>query len=261
MIYDCAIIGAGPAGITSAIQLKRAGFTITLFEKKKIGGLAPNAHHIENYLGFREGISGRKLTSLFVRQLKLWKIPVVVAEVTNITKKNFFYIYTPQKKYKARSVILATGTIPLEANIPGEKELSGEKVFYEVTDLLSKSRSNKSAVAIIGGGDVGFDYALRLIEKKYQPRIITSHKIKCLDLLKQRVKKKKIPCLENIQIRSIKSNKHKVEVICRGIKFIVDYVLIAIGRKPSLPLIKVVNRDGLFMAGDLFSYPLRKAFI
>ena len=54
-IIDCAIVGAGPAGIISSIQLKRCGFNVILFEKDQVGGLLKNANKIENYLGFING--------------------------------------------------------------------------------------------------------------------------------------------------------------------------------------------------------------
>ena len=61
------IIGAGPAGIAAAIQLKRYGITPLLLEKNMLGGLLRNANLVENYPGFPVGISGLHLTSLFER--------------------------------------------------------------------------------------------------------------------------------------------------------------------------------------------------
>ena len=57
-VEEVIIIGAGPAGIAAAIQLKRFGIKALIFEKDRIGGLLRNANRIENYPGFPEGISG-----------------------------------------------------------------------------------------------------------------------------------------------------------------------------------------------------------
>ena len=59
-MYDVGIIGSGPTGIAASIYLKRAGFDIISFERKKIGGLLINANLVENYPGFPKGISGKK---------------------------------------------------------------------------------------------------------------------------------------------------------------------------------------------------------
>ena len=56
---DIAIIGCGPAGLSAAIQLKRLGEEPLVFEASRVGGLLVNAHLVENYPGFPEGLSGR----------------------------------------------------------------------------------------------------------------------------------------------------------------------------------------------------------
>ena len=259
MIYDCAIIGAGPAGITAAIQLKRAGFKIIIFEKKRIGGLLWNAHQIENYLGFIKSLSSRELIAIFTRQLKKFGINPVKAKVTKITQKDHFQIQTEKTKYRAKSVIIATGTTPREVGLPGEKNLSGKKLFYEIADF--PPRKKPCQVAIIGGGDAGFDYALNLAEKKHQPLIITKNKTKCLELLKKRVKAQKIPYYENITPINIKSGKDQVKITCKEKSFIVDYVLVAVGRQATSPHLDTHDKKGLFIAGDIRTAAWRQIHI
>ncbi|MGE5123202.1 MAG: FAD-dependent monooxygenase, partial [Acidobacteriaceae bacterium] len=67
MVEQVIIIGAGPAGLAAAIQLKRYGVQTRLFERKKAGGLLHNANLVENYPGFPQGIAGPALVDLFVR--------------------------------------------------------------------------------------------------------------------------------------------------------------------------------------------------
>src|SRR3989338_2799441 len=147
MIYDCAVIGAGPAGIIASLQLKRAGYKVAIFERKKIGGLLYNANKIENYLGFKEGVSGPMLAFLFINHLNKFKIKIIKENVLTIenTGKNhcgLFNIYTTKSKKQAKSVILATGTSPNQIGILGETALAGKKLFYELKDLpLTKQKS------------------------------------------------------------------------------------------------------------------------
>ena len=75
MTYDCIIIGAGPAGVAAAVHMKRTGLNIVLIEKKNIGGLLRNANLIENYLGFPEGISGKRFAGCLRRHLQRLRIP------------------------------------------------------------------------------------------------------------------------------------------------------------------------------------------
>ena len=70
------IIGAGPAGIACAIQLKRYNIDSIVLEKDEIGGLLKNANLIENYLGFPNGISGKKLVQLINKQVRTSKINI-----------------------------------------------------------------------------------------------------------------------------------------------------------------------------------------
>ena len=106
-----AIIGAGPAGITAAIQLKRYGLSPMLFEKEAIGGLLRNANWVENYPGFPNGISGLKLTRLMAQQLKTVGVEGFFEEVLELDyAKEVFTLETPKQRVVLRHVIVATGT-------------------------------------------------------------------------------------------------------------------------------------------------------
>ena len=75
--WKVAVIGAGPAGIACAVQLKRAGIIPMVFEQGRIGGLLNNAYRVENYPGFPEGISGPSLVRKFKKQMQQWHIRVI----------------------------------------------------------------------------------------------------------------------------------------------------------------------------------------
>ena len=83
-INKVAIIGAGPAGISSAIQLKRFGIDPIVFESDQIGGLLHNANLVENYPGFPDGISGEKLCMLFIEQFNKCNTNIINEEVITL---------------------------------------------------------------------------------------------------------------------------------------------------------------------------------
>ena len=86
-----AVIGAGPAGIATSIQLKRFGYKPRLFEKDIAGGLLWNANLIENYPGFPNGISGPDLIDLMVMQLKQLKIKVEKLQITHLLFEDDYF--------------------------------------------------------------------------------------------------------------------------------------------------------------------------
>ena len=157
---DVIIVGAGPAGLATAIQLKRYGIHPLLFERVRVGGLLHNANLVENYPGFPHGISGPRLVNLFARQAQRLNIAVIYEEVVELVyDQGVFHAKTSQTSYASRCVVIATGTKPLRfLNLPIPEDLS-DRVFYEVFDLLQAEGKH---IVVVGSGDAAFDYALNL---------------------------------------------------------------------------------------------------
>ncbi len=266
MLHPVAIIGAGPAGIAAAIQLKRSGIRPLLFEKNRIGGLLLNAHLVENYPGFPQGISGRRLVVHFIKQIDRLGIKVVKEEVKKVKLVNGrCYIVTNKKKFWTKTVIVASGTRPRPAAIKGEAELIQQgRLYYEIRDLPRISR--KDTITIIGGGDAAFDYALNLIARIKAVNIIYRGKHpKCLPLLWQRVRQKKRIklLLETIVISAekvcAKGKNCLMLTVKKGNKIRLvhsDWLLVAVGREPEIEYLPYSARQtdkmhGLFMVGDV----------
>jgi len=113
MIYDCIIIGAGPAGLIASVQLKRDNFNVMLIEKNAIGGLLKNSNLVENYLGFPNGITGTELVKVFKNQLRSSGLNPIHAEVKKISSTgNIYSVVTEVKSYKSYAVLIASGTMP-----------------------------------------------------------------------------------------------------------------------------------------------------
>lgn len=256
MIYDCAIIGAGPAGLAAAIQLRRAGFDVILIERDRIGGLLHQARRLENFLGFPEGIAGELLVRKLAQHIRRFDVRLERKEVVHVTEGEMVCIGTRDgTEFRARSSIVATGTIGRKARISGEKELSGKRVFHELTAL---PRGRGRRIAIIGGGDIGCDWALNLRDRGDRPFILTRTQLQCVNALAMELRSKRIPCLQRVAIRTLRTKGDVVTIHCHRRTYHAQYVLIATGREPVMPEIRGRGR-GLFFAGDVRSGKLRQA--
>lgn len=162
-MYDAIIIGAGPAGITASIYIKRAGFNVLIISKDESS--LNKATEIENYYGFENTISGPELLENGIRQAKRIGVNIIRNEVIGIkySDNNLYEIITANQgkdeKYLAKTVVLATGANRNKPNIKGVKEFEGRGISYcAVCDAFFYRGKN---VAVLGNGE----YALGEIEE------------------------------------------------------------------------------------------------
>lgn len=234
------IIGAGPAGISAAIQLRRYDIEVTVLEKNAIGGLLRNANLVENYPGFPKGISGRRLVELFRKQLEREGINIYFEEVVDVDYKNKLFVVNTDKRTITRSkLVIATGTKPIVLSDIDISADARKRIFYEIDHLIGITGNN---ITIIGSGDVAFDYALNLSKKNRVLILNRGHSVKCLPLLWRRASKsKRISYLEDTYIKKIRYDNHGLLLSCysRGdmIDIYTSYLIVAIGRKPYLDFI------------------------
>lgn len=262
------IVGAGPAGIAAAIQLKRSGIDVAIIEKHRVGGLLQNANLVENYPGFPGGISGERLCQLMNKQLEALEIEILNDEVTNIDFTGVFSVTTKLSRYNSAYCIVATGT---KAKIlPGLENLSefSDKIFYEVAEM--KNIQGKT-IGVIGSGDAAFDYAINLSKYNSVHIIRRSIEIKALPLLVDRASNIAsieigIPC----RLQNINQLYGKFSLNCnsKNDNWIVecDYILCAIGREPDSELLAnrhvICNETNRFYAiGDVVNGDYRQTAI
>ena len=159
-IYDTIVIGAGPAGITAAIYLKRANFDILLIEKDAPGGQINKTSTIENYPGV-DKIAGSDLASKLYKQTKDLEIDYKYGEAKVIEDKGEYKaIKLQDEELLAKTVILALGKKPKTLRKEETEKLIGHGIsFCAVCDgALYKNKD----VAVIGGGNSALEEALYL---------------------------------------------------------------------------------------------------
>ena len=162
------VVGAGPAGITAAIYLKRGGFNPILIEKMMPGGKVSLTHKIDNYPGF-SSIGGSDFANNLMEQLMQNEIEITFDEVIGVSRKDVgFSVKTLSTCYDADAVIISTGTIERKLGIPGEKEFFAKGV--STCAVCDGGFFKGQPMAIIGGGNSALEEALyltSLTEKVY----------------------------------------------------------------------------------------------
>lgn len=144
-----AIIGAGPAGIAAAIQLRRFNIPFNIFEKSEPGGLLLNANLVENYPGFPQGIPGIALASIMEKQLAATGVFLRREGVQTIEEAaDGFILQTETEVVDCRILVMATGTVASRIPLPGLEGPWPETIH---TDILRLRSTRQKEIAIIGG--------------------------------------------------------------------------------------------------------------
>lgn len=274
-IKDVVIIGAGPAGIATAIQLKRYNIEPVLLEQEEIGGLLRNANLVENYPGFPQGISGLGLVELFARQLENTGVTVTFERVLEIEYRDeTFFTETDRETFTSTVAIVATGTRPKPiADLDISDEVKN-RVFCEVYPLLG---AQDKRIAIVGAGDAAFDYALSLSGRNQVVILNRSKKTNCIPLLWERCEKcESISYLPDSSLRAINNEESKVVLDYtdndsqREMHLVADYVVLATGRIPCLDILGVqlkrnraelIEAKKLHLVGDVSNGTYRQTAI
>lgn len=274
-MYDLIIIGGGPAGMTAGIYAGRLGLKTLLITKSFGGQIAKKAVSIENYPGF-ESISGIELVQKMEKHLRTQKIDIETSEVRKIEKtKHDFLVFAKKKEFQAKAIILASGADPRPLEVPGEKEFIGKGVSY--CSVCDGPMFKNKVVAIIGGGNAGFETAIFLAKIAKKIYILEfGPELKAFAANQETVKKTgKAEIITNVALKEIKGDSFVNSVIYEDRKtkkekvLEVEGVFVEVGYQPATSYVKGLvdfnERDeikvdyetcqtktpGLFAAGDL----------
>ncbi len=153
-MYDIIIVGCGPAGMTAALYALRANKKVLIFEANAYGGQILKASVVENYPGV-EKTTGFDLATKMYEQITKLGAEIKFEMVKKITKDR--EVMTDKGTYKAKTIILATGSENRRLNVPGEVEFIGRGVSYCAS--CDGNFFKGKDVAVIGGGDTAIDDA------------------------------------------------------------------------------------------------------
>lgn len=170
-LYDLAIIGGGPTGLTAAIYAARAALKTLVIEKELTGGQMQKTLTVENYPGFPE-ITGYELSERFHEHAVKFGAEIRTGTVLKINYEGYVNLLTDAGNVVARAAVIATGAHPRPLGVPGESEYFGRGVsacavcdglFYRDKDVL-----------VVGGGDAAVEEGIYLT--KYARRVTIVHR-------------------------------------------------------------------------------------
>ena len=282
-MVNAIVIGSGPAGLTSAIYLVRAGIDTTVISGDQPGGQLIFTTDVENFPGFPGGVLGPDLMIKIREQTEKVGAKFLDSTVTEVDfQKQPLIIKTSEKELTADVVILATGASALWLGLDSEEKLKGKGVSACATcdGFFFKDKD----VCLVGGGDVAIEDALFMTKIAKKVTIINRRdELRATHVLQQRAfNEPKIEFVWWSAVKEILGENNVTGVILENVKtgetkeISCSAVFIAIGHKPNTEVfrgqVKILlngfverleksqtNVKGVFVAGDVFDYQYRQA--
>jgi thioredoxin reductase (NADPH) len=153
--YDVAVVGAGPAGLSTAVYAASEGLAVIVFDARAFGGQAATSARIENYLGFPTGISGQALAGrAFVQAQKFGAEMVIPAKVErlNCVEAPLTLELGDGRRVTAKTMVVATGARYRRPAIYGLEQFEGRGVWYWASPIEARL-CREEEVALVGGGN------------------------------------------------------------------------------------------------------------
>lgn len=276
-MYEVVVIGSGPAGLSAALYLKRAGKNIIVIEKEYEGtGQIMQSICVDNYLGL-PSVSGDELGERFRQHVLDTGVLFLEDEVEKILYHGIWNIcLSSGKNIETETILYAAGAVPKTLGIEGETKYLGKGISY--CAYCDGSLYEGKEVAVIGGGDTALDdarYLSNLCKKVYliHRRAEFRGNEAVLEILKAT---DNVEIIMEASVKSAKGEKKLEEILLNnGRKLSVSGLFVAIGSIPASDRIKdFVKRDengyviaqedgitqspGLFVAGDVRTKKLRQ---
>jgi thioredoxin reductase (NADPH) len=283
-IHNLIIIGAGPAGLTAGIYAARADLEPIIITGTNVGGQLMTTTEVENFPGFPEGIQGPQLMMNMIKQAERFGSKLVYSNVTKVDFSNKIKsVWAGETEYKAKAIIIASGSSSRKLGIESEKKYWGKGVSTCATCDGAFYRGK--VVAIVGGGDSAMEEANFLT--KFATKVYIIHRkdtFKASKIMQERVfANEKIEVIWNSEIEEILGNDKNVtgvrlkNVVDQSTKNVdIDGFFLAIGHIPNvdylgneieldeLGFVAAVDRtktniEGVFVAGDVNDHHYQQA--
>ncbi|MDO3638053.1 thioredoxin-disulfide reductase [Mycolicibacterium arseniciresistens] len=283
-VHDLIIIGSGPAGYTAAIYAARAQLEPLVFEGTQFGGALMTTTEVENFPGFRNGITGPELMDEMREQALRFGADLRMEDVDAVSLEGPVKTVTVgDETHRARAVILAMGAAARHLGVPGEDTLLGMGVSTCATCDGFFFRDQD--IAVIGGGDSAMEEATFLTRFARSVTVIhRREEFRSSRIMLDRARaNEKITFLTNTQVTEIEGDPKVTGIRLRDAitgeesKLAVTGVFVAIGHIPRSDLVRgqveldsdgyvqVEGRttstsiEGVFAAGDLVDRVYRQA--
>jgi thioredoxin reductase (NADPH) len=159
-VYDVAVVGSGPAGLSTAVYAASEGLSVAVCDTRSFGGQAGASARIENYLGFPTGISGHALTARAFNQAQKFgaevMIPVEVQSLDCSRADGAFGLKLDNGDVlRARSVVVASGARYRRPEIGNLSEFEGRGVWYWASPIEARLCAQQEVVLVGGGNSAG----------------------------------------------------------------------------------------------------------
>ena len=284
-VHDVIIIGSGPAGYTAAVYAARAQLKPLVFEGTAFGGALMTTTEVENYPGFRNGITGPELMDEMREQALRFGADLHMEDVESVSLAGPVkeVVTAEGETHRARAVILAMGAAARYLGVPGEQELLGRGVSSCATcdGFFFKDQD----IAVIGGGDSAMEEATFLT--RFARSVTLVHRrdeFRASRIMLERARENaKITFLTNTATLAVEGDSAVTGLRVRNVTtgeestLPVTGVFVAIGHDPRSELVRgAVELDeegyvvalgrstatsvpGVFAAGDLVDHTYRQA--
>jgi thioredoxin reductase (NADPH) len=156
--YDVVIIGAGPAGLSTAVYAASEGLSVVVLDAVAFGGQAGESARIENYLGFPTGIPGRELAArAFVQAQKFGAEMVIPAEAVGLDCSQMPYgiQLADNRQVTGSTVVVASGARYRRPDIPHLHDFEGRGVWYWASPIEARLCRNQEVIVVGGGNSAG----------------------------------------------------------------------------------------------------------
>ncbi|RYX98160.1 MAG: cyclic nucleotide-binding domain-containing protein [Comamonadaceae bacterium] len=161
-LFDVIVVGAGPAGLATAVYAASEGLQVLVLDCRAYGGQAGASARIENYLGFPTGISGQALAGrAFVQAQKFGAEMLIPAEAQSLDcsrkagEGELHLQLTDGRRLRAKTVVVASGARYRRPDVPRLEEFEGRGVWYWASALEAKMCSQTEVVLVGGGNSAG----------------------------------------------------------------------------------------------------------